>query len=67
MATSSSLAAVRPRHFHPLIGFLVPTAIIGYGVVLPRHDLGELYVGFAGSLVGAAITYVVGVLAALRR
>jgi hypothetical protein len=63
-------SCVRPRHFLPLAGFLVPTIAIGYGVVIPRNGIGgvnELTVGFASTLVGAAITYVVGVLAALRR
>jgi uncharacterized membrane protein (Fun14 family) len=61
---------VRPIHFLPLVAFLVPTAVIGYGVVIPRHGLGgvnELTVGFATTLAGAVVTYVVGVLAALRR
>jgi ABC-type Fe3+ transport system permease subunit len=60
---------VRPQHFLPLIGFLIPTVIIGYGVVLPRNGaagVNELAVGFATTLIGAAVTYVIGVLAALR-
>ena len=24
------------RHFHPLVGFVVPTVVIGYGIVIPR-------------------------------
>ena len=63
-------ACVRPRHFFPLAAFLVPTIAIGYGVVIPHSDIGgvnELTVGFAGTLAGAAIAYVVGVLGALRR
>jgi hypothetical protein len=61
-------ACLRPRHFLPLVGFLVPTIIIGYGIVLPRHAPGinELSVGFATTLIGATITYAVGVVAALR-
>jgi hypothetical protein len=61
---------VRPHHFVPLVGFLVPSAVIGYGLVLPRAGLAgvnELTVGFATTLAGAAVTYVIGVLAALRR
>jgi hypothetical protein len=63
-------ACVRPHHFVPLVGFLVPTAAIGYGIVLPRScaaGVNELTVGFATTLAGAAVTYVVGVLTALRR
>jgi hypothetical protein len=61
-------ACLRTRHVLPLVGFLVPTVVIGYGVVLPEHAPGvnELSVGFASTLVGAAITYMVGVVAALR-
>lgn len=54
----------------PLLGFVVPTAIIGYGFVLPRHGLGgwnELSIGFGTSILAACATYVVGVRNALRR
>jgi hypothetical protein len=61
---------VRPSHFAPLVGFLLPTIAIGYGFVLPRNGMGgvnEMTVGFATTLVAATVTYVIGVLAALRR
>jgi hypothetical protein len=51
------------RHFVPLAGFLVPTVAIGYGVMIPRSciaGLNELTVGFAGTLVGACVTYWAG-------
>jgi hypothetical protein len=54
----------------PLVGFLVPTAAIAYGIVLPRNGaagVNELTVGFAATLVGAAVTYVMGILVAVRR
>jgi ABC-type Fe3+ transport system permease subunit len=62
-------ASLRPHHLLPLVGFLVPTIVIGYGVVLPEHAPGinELSVGFATTLIGVVITYVVGVVGALRR
>jgi hypothetical protein len=63
-------ACLRPLHFVPLAGFLVPSVAIGYGIVLPRAGLSginELTIGYASTLVGAAITYVVGILVALRR
>lgn len=65
-----SPACLRPRHFVPLVAFLVPTAVIGYGVVLPQScaaGVNSLSVGFATTLVGAAATYAAGVIAALRR
>jgi hypothetical protein len=52
----------------PLVGFVVPTLIIGYGFVIPRSciaGVNELSVGFATTVIGACITYVVGVRAAL--
>jgi hypothetical protein len=54
----------------PLAGFVIPTAFIGYGFVLPRHGFGgvnELSIGFGTSILAAAVTYVIGVRNALRR
>ena len=54
----------------PLAGFVIPTAVIGYGFVLPRHGFGgvnELSIGFGTSILAAAVTYVIGVRNALRR
>jgi hypothetical protein len=65
-----SRACVRPHHFVPLVGFLVPTVAIAYGVVLPRNGVcgaNELTVGFATTLIGAAVTYIIGVVMAVRR
>ena len=61
---------IRPSHFVPLVGFLVPSAVIAYGFVLPRagfSGVNELSIGFASSLVGAAVTYVIGVFIARKR
>jgi len=57
------------RHLLPLAGFVVPTVVIGYGIVIPRSciaGVNDLTVGFAASIVGACVTYVVGLRAALR-
>jgi hypothetical protein len=58
------------RHFAPLVlGFLLPSVVIGYGFVLPRNGQGftdELSIGFLTTLLGAAITYVAGVRMASR-
>ena len=54
----------------PLAGFLIPSTVIAYGFVLPAagfSGVNELSVGFGSSLVGATVTYVIGVLMALRR
>lgn len=61
---------VRVNHFLPLLGFLAPSVAIAYGIVLPRNGVSgvnELSVGFATTLLGAAVTYVIGVVMAARR
>jgi hypothetical protein len=63
------MGQLRAKNFVPLVGFLVPSIIIGYGFVLPRTGNGgvnELSIGFAATLVGATVTYVIGVVTALR-
>ena len=57
------------RHFLPLVGFVVPTSVIGYGVVIPQSciaGVNELTLGFAGSIVGAGVTYWIGLRALAR-
>lgn len=57
------------RYLLPLFGFVVPTVGIGYGVVIPRSciaGVNELTIGFATSIVGACVTYVLGIRAVLR-
>jgi len=51
------------RHFHPLLGFVVPTLVIGYGVVIPRSciaGVNDLTLGFAATVAGACLTYWAG-------
>jgi len=58
------------RLYLPLVGFVVPTVLIGYGVVIPHSciaGVNELTIGFASSIVGACVTYVLGIRAALKR
>lgn len=58
------------RDYLPLIPFVLPSVLIGYGLVLPRHgllDVPEITIGFASTIVGAVITYVVGLRTALAR
>jgi hypothetical protein len=61
--------ALKLRHLLPLAGYVVPTAVIGYGIVIPRSciaGVNDLTIGFAASIVGACVTYVSGLRAALR-
>jgi len=51
------------RMMLPLVGFVVPTVVIGYGFVIPRSciaGVNELTVGFGTTVLGACATYVVG-------
>jgi hypothetical protein len=60
---------LRARHFLPLAGFVVPTVLVGYGVVIPRSCIAgwnELSLGFGATVLGACITYWLGLLAAVR-
>ena len=48
----------------PLLGFVIPTLVIGYGVVIPRSciaGINELTIGFMTTVIGACLTYWVGV------
>lgn len=57
------------RHFLPLVGFVVPTVAIGYGVVIPGSciaGLNELTVGFASAIAGACVTYWLGLRSLVR-
>ena len=57
------------RYLVPLATFAVPTVVIGYGVVIPRSciaGVNDLTLGFAASIVGACVTYIVGLRAVLR-
>jgi len=59
---------MKARHYMPLVGFVVPTVVIGYGFVIPRSciaGVNELTIGFATTVIGACVTYIVGVRAAL--
>ncbi len=54
----------------PLVGFLVPTLVLGFGFVIPRScivGLNELTVGFVTTLAAACLTYGLGISAARRQ
>jgi hypothetical protein len=63
-------AEMRLRHFYPLIGFVLQTLVIGYCFVIPQSCIAgfnKLSIGFGGTVLGASLTYILGVRAALRR
>ena len=48
----------------PLIGFVVPTLVIGYGFVIPNSaiaGLNGLSVGFGTTVLGACVAYFAGI------
>jgi hypothetical protein len=56
-------------HFAPLIAFVVPTLIVGYGVVIPASSIAgvnALTIGFGTTILGACLAYVAGVQLAFR-
>jgi hypothetical protein len=51
----------------PLLSFVLPTVVIGYGFVIPRSCIAgwnQLSVGFATTVLGACLAYVGGLRAA---
>lgn len=61
-------ACMKTRHIVPLLGFVLPTVVIGYGFVIPRSciaGVNELTIGFATTIIGACLTNLLGVRAAL--
>ena len=60
--------SVRTKHVLPLLGFVLPTIVVGYGFVIPRSPIAgvnQLTIGFGMTILGACIAYVVGVRTAL--
>jgi ABC-type Fe3+ transport system permease subunit len=60
---------MKARHWVPLISFIVPTVVIGYGFVFPRNGISsnrELTIGFAITLFSACLTYTAGIRTVLR-
>jgi ABC-type Fe3+ transport system permease subunit len=60
---------MRLRHLLPLVGFVVPTIVIGFGYVIPKSciaGINELTLGFLSTVVGACVTYWAGVRSALK-
>ena len=56
------------KRYCPLIGFVAPTLIIGYGYVIPASciaGVNEHTVGFAATIAGACIAYWLGLRAAI--
>ena len=62
--------SLRANDLTPLLGFVVPNVVIGFGYVIPRSPIAgvnELTIGFGITIVAAVVTYIAGVRRALRR
>jgi hypothetical protein len=69
VAPNSRRLIVNLSLFWPLIAFAAPTLVIGFGLVIPRSciaGVNELTIGFAMTMVGACLTYWLGIGAARR-
>ena len=52
------------KYYYPLIGFIVPTVVIGYGIMIPQSciaGVNELTLGFGSTILGAGLTYWMGI------
>jgi hypothetical protein len=52
------------RYFIPLIGFVAPTLLIGFGLVIPGScisGVNQLSAGFATTVLGSCVTYRLGI------
>lgn len=55
---------MKRTYFLPLLGFVVPTVVIGYGFVIPMSciaGINQLTIGFAVTVLAACATYWAGV------
>jgi hypothetical protein len=56
-------------YLYPLGGFVIPTLLIGYGFVIPKSciaGVNDLTIGFASTVVGACVTYWMGIRTVVR-
>ena len=57
------------RYFLPLLAYLIPTLLIGFGSVIPGSCIDGfnlLTIGFVASIAGACLAYMSGVWAVVR-
>jgi hypothetical protein len=56
------------KYFVPLVAFVVPTLVIGYGLVIPNSSIAgmnPLTLGFGSTVLGACLAYVAGIRAVM--
>ena len=55
---------MRVKYFGPLVAFVLPTLVIGYGVVIPNSPIAgvnSLTIGFGTTVLGACLAYLAGI------
>ena len=60
---------MKVKYIVPLLAFVVPTLVIGYGFVIPNSPIAgfnELTVGFGTTVLGACLTYFAGIQLVMR-
>ena len=60
---------MKARYYLPLVGFVLPTVMIGCGIVIPRSciaGINKLTIGFAATVIGSCITYIAGIRTVLK-
>lgn len=68
MSGATKTPALKARYFMPLLGFAGPSLVIGFAFVIPGsciEGVNNLTVGFASTVVGASVTYSLGIRAVL--
>ena len=68
--TAPRLPRVRALVYAPLLAHVVPSLVIGFGIVIPRSciaGVNQLTIGFAATVLGLIPAYVAGVRLARRR
>jgi hypothetical protein len=56
-------------YFYPLLGFVIPTVVIGFGLVIPKSCIAgknDLTIGFTITVASACVTYWMGLRTVLR-
>lgn len=67
--TASNLPRVRAFAYAPLLAHLIPTLVIGFGIVIPGSCIAganQFTFGFAAAVLGFIPAYVAGVVIAQR-
>jgi hypothetical protein len=57
------------KHWIPLVGFVVPTLVVGFGFMIPHSciaGMNELSVGFGATIAAGCVSYVLGIRSVLK-